>query len=152
MSYHQMEIVSDGGEAPRLRITCAAPPDAPCRKRPTAARECWDWDDPDLEPGHECLWVEWVQYGGWESLQMEATGVIASIPVHIECIYDEGPSLLVLGTVADAELDAACDAYLSGPESLSTWDDLKETSPEAADEHREGMRAALEAARAVSGR
>ncbi len=176
MNYHHLQLVSDEGEAPRLRLVCTAPPDAFCRKRPKEDRETWD-NDSDLEPGRKCLWVEWAEDGGWDTIQAEEEGVLLSAPVDI--YYDEGPVISIAehvecergdagkadispklvdsseGEPTDAEVKAAARAI--DPEAWET--DLSEER--GADRHmirgRRGQavtlaRAALVAAREVRGR
>jgi len=152
MSDHFLQVVSDEGEAPRLRLICTAPPDSLCRKRPTGDRETWNLDDPDLEAGHECCAVEWSE-ADWENLQTEEDGVLAYIPVNVEYVYDEGPSLTVVDGPTDAEVQAAAkamDGYdCAAAGIICDWDDLPE-------ENRQlclgSARAALVAAREVAGR
>lgn len=140
MSDHFLQVVSDEGEAPRLRLICTAPPDSLCRKRPTDDRETWNLDDPDLEAGHECCAVEWSE-ADWENLQTEEDGVLAYIPVNVEYVYDEGPSLTVLTDPTDAEIEAAAKimAEVTGEPRVGRFE-------------RTMARAALVAARKVSGR
>lgn len=171
---HFLQVVSDEGEAPRLRLACTAPPDAFCRKRPKDDRETWD-DDSDLEPGRKCLWVEWAEDGGWDTIQVEEEGVLLSVPVDV--YYDEGPVISIAEHVegeradaenadispklvdspadepTDAEVAAAAralDGYDSTVEGVvQDWAGLTEMSRQ---HYLGAARAALAAAREVSGR
>lgn len=152
MSDHFLQVVSDEGEAPRLRLICTAPPDSLCRKRPTDDRETWNLDDPDLEAGHECCAVAWSE-ADWENLQTEEDGVLAYIPVNVEYVYDEGPSLTVVDGPTDAEVEAAAralDGYDSTVEGVvQDWEGLTELSRQ---HYLGAARAALVAARKAAGR
>lgn len=143
MNYHHLQVVSDEGEAPRLRLVCTAPPDAFCRKRPKDDRETWDHDS-DLEPGRRCLWAEWAEDGGWDTIQVEEEGILLSAPIDI--YYDEGPVIsIATPEPTGAEVTAATHALMDALDA----EGAEVAGPE---DWTAAIRAALVAAWKVRGR
>jgi hypothetical protein len=53
-------------------------------------RESWTLGDPDIDwVAGDCWAVEWVDEGGWETVQCDEGATFPRIPVSVSC--DEGP-------------------------------------------------------------
>jgi hypothetical protein len=74
---------------PRLKLECTAAAGAECRMRPADGREEYYLDDPDLVDGGKCWAVEWVEDGGWDTIQCEEGEEFPRIPIEIT--NDDGP-------------------------------------------------------------
>lgn len=159
MSVHHLELFAEDGEI-RPRLTCTATPDAPCHMRPTDGREEWNYDDPDLTPGHDCWATEFIETAGdWpDGVYVETDGVLSSVDVEVS--HEDGPIISLTSPQptlpdpadpTDAEVRAAAEAmdgYESAVEGVTqSWDDLTEMSQQ---HYLGSARAALVAARKVS--
>lgn len=92
--HHFVELVINAGELhPNFR--CAAPEDAPCRRRPPGDRydaEFFTYEEA-TELGYQCWAVEWVEAVGIEDAIIGSDGVLSSVPVGIN--YREGVEITV---------------------------------------------------------
>ena len=156
MSTHHLQLFAEDGEI-RPRLTCTATPDAPCRRRPVDTdQESWT-DEDETTPGHECWAVEWAEDGGWDTVTA-ADGILSVVDVEVS--YEDGPVISLappqptlpdLAEPSDAEVRAATETF------ICEWNTAVDDSPNAThgsvDEFVSPiMRAALVAAREVSGR
>lgn len=172
-THHFLQVVSDDGEAPSLRLVCTAPPDAACRRRPVDPGLESLTDEDETTPGHECGAVEWIEDAGWESIATETDGILSSVGVRV--YYDDGPVISPVsseqpaaermgterpgaenadtsGTSAepsDAEVQAAAEAIARCTFPDKGWWEL---SPWKREYNTKRARAALVAARKVVAR
>lgn len=89
-TYHHVNLTIEQGELHRS-LTCTAPEDAPCRRRPPEpeARESWTAEEATV-PGGACWAVEWVEAVGIRDAIIATVDdqVLASVPVEIS--FEEG--------------------------------------------------------------
>lgn len=86
-NYHYVELKIEDGEL-RRGLTCTAPEDATCRRRPKdhEQRESWSIDEA-TETGFPCWATEWVSTVGIEDAIVGEDAVLARVPVDIS--YEE---------------------------------------------------------------
>lgn len=114
MSIHELVIVADPDDDPRIELRCHAAPDAPCRRRPPDwetrdDRSCWT-DEEATEPGHPCWAVEWLDATGLDALCYDGPQIIDLPGVPIDISYDECVTWSVADTPTDQEIEAAAQA------------------------------------------
>lgn len=155
MSVHELVIVADPNDDPRVELRCHAAPDAPCRRRPPdwETRDGGWTDEESTEPGHPCWAVEWLDAAGPDALRYDGPQSIdlPGVPVIItydECVTwtpaDPEATLPMPEDTTDAEIQAAAEAIARCTFPDKGWWEL---SPWKREYNTKRARAALDAAR-----
>jgi|GEM_PF-2726953 len=86
-NHHHVELKIEDGEL-RCGLTCTAPEDASCRRRPKGHEQRESWSSEEAtETGFPCLATEWVSAVGIEDAIVGEDAVLARVPVEIS--YEE---------------------------------------------------------------